>query len=148
MSVTDGTSSRLLAGPVASTDRRVPAMSAAGPFDRLKGLAATLLRAHAVVVLLDDEPSDAEDASPAITAFARLVRKRGPTFVADAMSQSWPTDALVLGGLGPVACGGVPLALADGSVAGCVCVIAADAREWARDEEEILIGIAGEIASR
>ena len=42
MSVTDGTSSRLLAGPVASTaDRRI---APAGAFDRLKNLAAMLLR--------------------------------------------------------------------------------------------------------
>jgi two-component system CheB/CheR fusion protein len=147
MSVTDGTSSRLLACPVASTDRCAPT-SPTGAFDRLKGLATILLRASAVVVLLDDERGDAEESSSAIQAFARLVRKRGPTFVADAMSQSWPTDALVLGGLGPVACGGVPLTLTDGSIAGCVCVVAAEAREWARDDEEILLGIAAEIAAR
>jgi PAS domain S-box-containing protein len=151
MSVTDGTSSRLLADPLVSVQRRF----ATSAFDRLKGLAATLLRAASVTVILDDGDDDAACdgvAAPApsreIEAFARLVRKRGPTFVADASTQSWLTDALLLGGLGPVACAGVPLTLSDGTVAGCLCVVCAEAREWMRDEEDILRSIAGEIASR
>ena len=102
MSVTDGTSSRLLAGPAASTDRR----ALPGAFDRLKQLAVMLLRARAVYVRVDDEPDDdSATASVEIQAFARLARKRGAggTFVADASTQSWATDARLLAGLGPVA---------------------------------------------
>jgi PAS domain S-box-containing protein len=111
------------------------------------------LRAQNVVVLIDDDCDDESDAASAsieIQAFAHHVRRRGAggTFVADVSSHSWLSDAMVIGGLGPVACAGVPVALADGTVAGCVCVVCAEAREWIRDEEEILQGIAGEIGSR
>jgi PAS domain S-box-containing protein len=147
MSVTDGTSSRLLAGPVVLSDRRaIP-----GAFDRLKGLAAVLLRARSVIVVLDgDEDDDGGDAvaDVGILAFARLVRKRGATFIADASTQSWTSDAIQLASIGAVACAGVPLVLGDAAVAGCVVVTAAEPREWARDEEELLRGIAAEIAAR
>jgi PAS domain S-box-containing protein len=148
MSVTDGTSSRLLAGPPVAVDR-----ATLGGFDRLKRLAALLLRASSVHVLLDDdddEDPDAASASIELHAFAHHVRRRGAggTFVADAMSHSWLTDAMVLGGLGPVACAGVPVALSTGAVVGCVCVVCGEAREWIRDEEDILRGIAAEIGSR
>jgi len=151
MSVTDGTSSRLLAGAFASNDRRTASPSEAGAFDRLKSLAATILRARRVVVLLDDDdtndPSDA--ASPEFKAFARLARQRkGGLFVADAASQSWIGEPTLLMSLDPVGYGGVPLTLSEGSVVGCVCVEASEAREWTRDEEDVLRAIAGEIAAR
>ncbi len=149
MSVTDGTSSRLLAGPPASVDRR----AILGAFDRLKRLAALLLRAQSVIVLLDDDDDDESDAASAsieLQAFAHHVRQRGTggTFVADATTHSWVTDATVIGGLGPVACAGVPLTLTDGTVVGCACVVCGEAREWIGDEEDILRGIAAEIGSR
>ena len=131
MSVTDGTSSRLLAGAFASNDRRTASPSEAGAFDRLKSLAATILRARRVVVLLDDDdtndPSDA--ASPEFKAFARLARQRkGGLFVADAASQSWIGEPTLLMSLDPVGYGGVPLTLSEGLVVGCVCVEASEAR--------------------
>lgn len=147
MSVVDGTSSRLMAGPTASTDRRV----ILGAFDRLKQLATLLLRAQAVCVLIDDEPDDdSTNASIEIHAFAKLARQRGAggTFVADASTQSWLTDARLLATLGAVACAAVPLALGDGTIVGCVCVVCPTAREWTRDEEDVLRGIAAEMSSR
>jgi len=155
MSVTDGTSSRLLAGPSTSSEQRVDhGGGRGGAFDRLKGLAALLLRAKDVVVLLDD-PADAptgdDDSASApseVLAFAKLLRKRGGAmFVADAASQSWLSDARLLAGLGG-ACAGVTIKLSDGSDVGSVCVFAPEAREWAADEEQILRGVAAEISAR
>src|SRR5688500_9917169 len=140
MSVTDGTSSRLLAGPTVSVDRR----ATLGGFDRLKRLAALLLRAQNVVVLIDDDEADDESEAPSasieIKAFAHHVRRRcaGGPFVEDVPSHSWLSDAMVIDGLGPVACAGVPVALADGTVAVCVCVVSGEAREWISHEEEFL----------
>jgi PAS domain S-box-containing protein len=154
MSVTDGISSRLLAEPVPADDRAAPPSPAIPPsprpFERLKHLTGTLLRAARVYVVLDDDPDDADEVPIEIHAFARLVRKRGPapTCVADASNHSWLSDARVLGGIGPVACAGVPLALSDGTVVGALCVVCDKPREWTRDEEELLAGIAGEIAAR
>jgi PAS domain S-box-containing protein len=151
MSVTDGTSSRLLAGPFASNDP-LPAgpFADGGAFDRLKSLAALVLRAPRVVVLIDDDPDEPSDpVPPEIQAFARLARQRkGGMCVADASSQSWVGDTTLLMGLRPVAYAGVPLTLSEGSVVGCLCIEAGEAREWTRDEEELLRTIAGEIASR
>ena len=151
MSVTDGTSSRLLAGALASNDRpTATAATTGGPFDRLKSLAATVLRARRVVVLLDDNTYETSDAaSPPIQAFARLARQRkSGFFIADAASQSWIGESALLMSLGPVGYAGVPLTLSEGSVVGCVCVEASEAREWTRDEEDVLRAISGEIAAR